>query len=236
MSTPAQVWNDALKRLDALSLRERVLVFAAAISTLLAALVAGVILPALETSARLDAEIVALEARTRQIKAQLAQPAAPAGGRPARPDLAQYEARARATEDLAATMRRLIQAQTRVRLLELALLPPQPLLTETPLAADAAATDGSVASPEMTGASPAAPPPAIDKAAADNETSQWYAHPIRLELEGGYAELAATVQALEQLPGLVEWRAVRLDASAHPRIRLSVELANIRKEAGWRKS
>lgn len=210
-----------LARLDALSVRERLLVFAAVAGGLLTLFVYVLITPAIAREERYTTEAYALGEEARQLRvrlAALAQTGVP--GDHGQGALTVYEAKLAANADLIETVRRLVQAHPRVHLAALFLQPPQPLLAVTEPADAAALGEGQADTATPTPGSAANPP--------------WYAHGISLELEGSYADLSETVRALEQLPGLIEWRQLRLDGQSHPRIRLQLEFAVLRKEATWR--
>lgn len=219
-----------LARLDGLSVRERLLVFAAALSVLITLSIYGIIAPAMERSERLADESRQLETQIRQLRARLetqAAPGAPVDSIAER--LHAIEARLGDGTRLVETVRRLVQAHPRVRLRALTLYPPQPLVAAASSGAsgedEPAAAEGQPQTPSIV--STPIPRP------ADTPLAHWFTLGVSLELVGGYDDLTAVVRSLEQLPGLIEWRQLRLDGQSHPDIHLYLEFAAISKEAAW---
>lgn len=223
-----------LERLDALSIRERLSLFLAALVGIVTLLVLGIILPAREETRRLRADTAQLQAQIRAMQAELTRSAVSAN--PAvdiAVDLARYEALLAEPQKINAAVRHLLPERSGLRLKSLSLEPGRPLFT----ASAEAAAEQPMAAPQQSGQSAhdeawSASTPVSGQGNADHSPT-WYAQGITLELEGGYAALTLALQRLERLPWLVERRAVRLDASEHPRIRMRVELAAIGRQATW---
>lgn len=60
-----------------------------------------------------------------------------------------------------------------------------------------------------------------------------YRHPLRLELTGGYAEVQAYLQALEQLPWQFYWRKLDYQVEAYPQARIILEIYTLSATQEW---
>lgn len=63
----------------------------------------------------------------------------------------------------------------------------------------------------------------------------YYRHGVELTLEGGYTALTSYLRGLEQAPLGVLWASADLDASDHPRLRLSLRLYTLSENRTWLK-
>lgn len=82
-----------------------------------------------------------------------------------------------------------------------------------------------------------APEPVAQPAGAPDGTGEpaYYRHGVELTLEGGYAALTRYLQELEQAPMGVLWARADLDASDHPHLRLTLELYTLSEDRTWLK-
>lgn len=211
-----------MQKIDALTLRERVILF---VLTL-----AGVWL-------LIDAAFLAPQARERkaerqkiaQAQLQIAEAEQMLAVRAAQPDpnrdvrqrlenaqsnldarmrsAAQLQARMVAPKDQARVLQGLLGDFPGLRLRSLATLPAEPL--GLPDAGQPAAS---------------ASPPA---------QAALYKHGVRLTLVGGYAALTRYMEKLERLPVGFYWARAELDAGAHPEISLTLTLYTLSLESTW---
>lgn len=227
MAAVRQRWRAWEERIDAMSLRERALVFIAllAVLYLLAAhLVLGPLLAQREALQRAlkgkEQEIASIQ---RQIQALVVQddldPTSPERRR-----LAELEARRKALdEQLARTTSGLVSPREMARLVEQVLarnrglqvlrlesLPPTPL-HESDAGRPAAAAAGAGTASE----------------------AGIYKHGMRIELKGRYFDIVAYLRALEQLPWKVFWGEVRLESEEHPFSRLTLQIYTLSTHRGW---
>lgn len=225
-----------LERIDALSMRERLSIFLAAAGGLVAILVFGIILPSSDETKRLREDTAQLQRQIRVLQAQSLQAAAPVATTSAgAAELSRFDARLAQPQIITAAVRQLIEAQGGARLRGLTLLPAQALLSTAsnaqPIPASAQPEAMPAAGQSTAEVSDAQAPDV--QSVHDKTVPAWYAHGISLQLEGSYAALTQAILGLEQLPWLIEWRSVRLDAAEHPHIRMQVELAAISKLPTW---
>lgn len=223
-----------IERLDALSLRERAIIFGAGVALLFIAWQALLMDP--------------LTVRTRQAEQRLAE---------ARRQLANLDALgAAASQDptVAATLRNralktrlealdrelasasqgyvspermnellraLLREQKGLRLVSLVNRPVESLSQAEPQAASSAA--GSAAG--------GAPPAARSAPAADDRGP--FLHPVEIIVEGDYASVAAYLRALESLPWRIHWRTVELTALDYPVNRVRIEIGALSLSRLW---
>ena len=60
-----------------------------------------------------------------------------------------------------------------------------------------------------------------------------WVHPLEIVVEGDYAAITAWLEALESLPWKFYWRALELDATRWPRNRLRLELGTMSSSTTW---
>jgi MSHA biogenesis protein MshJ len=211
-------------RIDALSLRERVLVFLAAAGVTLSLVFVGLIEPALKQQEQLLQNATALQQEVFTLHEQLAS------DKKLNQDgldsaLGRLQAEARAIEQqlqaresglitpdkMIPVLRVLLAAHPGLSLLELETEAAQPVLEAT------AATSATT----------------TDAASAPVPGRSFYKHTVTLRLQGSYAELVAYVARLESQPWTVQWESVRLDANQHPRLELTLKLNTLSREPTW---
>jgi len=220
------------KRLDALSRRERIMVFAAAAVAILALFYLPGIGPALERSKLMRAQILD---QNNQIVAATAQKAELERALKTDPDIA---VRARIAEkrkqiaeidtQLAGLQRTLVPPQTmgavlqqlvdrdhRVRIVRLQNLAPAPLIER----------EG------QTGAKPAAAAAAAS-ASAQAGGRHVYKHGVQVVVEGSYLDLLAYVARLEQQPWQVYWGKTVMSAD-YPKVRIELTLYTLSLDKAW---
>lgn len=213
------------ERIDALSLRERALIFAAAALILVVALQALLLDPLAARRSRLLAELGRQEARAQALQAQIqikAQEQARDPDAANRARRAALEARLGEVEKRLAESQRgwvsvkemgdvlaaLVSKNPGVRLMAVRTLPPATL------------GEGGAAR------HPASP------TEQDLRAAVWR-HGVEVVVEGGYADLARYCRAVESLPWQVEWGGMRLETVAWPQLKLTLTLYTLSLEDAW---
>lgn len=219
MSPLQQQWQALSMRIDNLQFRERLLVFGAAATVLLAVLYTGLIEPSLKQQQLIRSTTDGLAAELAPLQEQLA-----AAERASQTD--QDSEAARTAAAITAVEQEIETLQSRMlgpgevsRLLKA-------LLAEQDLSLLALSTDA---------AQPALPPAA--DAPTDPNTAPavepFYKHGITLRAAGSYENITAYLARLEQMPWTIRWESVRIDATHHPRLELTLKLDSISREATW---
>lgn len=204
-----------LEKIDALSPRERVILFALMLAGLWA-VVDALLLGPLDKS--IHAEQQKLQAAAAQIAGAQAtltlrdSQSDPAGAARQRLESARQALDARmreaeytqnrlvAAKDMARVLHGLLRNQPGLRLATLKTLPPEPI----GLPSDARIEDAAL-----------------------------FRQGVRLTLVGGYAELVHYMESLEKLPVGFYWSRAELDASRHPEIELTLILYTLSEEPTW---
>lgn len=228
-----KLWLKYAAKIDALSPRERVVGFAAALVVCVYAVFALTIEPAqrrqqlqIAQMEQQKAQIAALEAR-RQVR----EPAAPD---PDAANRARGEALQRqideldetlkamhgdlvAAERMAPLLREMLASDSGLHLVALRTLPVEALVTR---AQKPAATGGAAAAPAL---------PAKPAATATNV----YKHGVDITLQGSYANLHDYLARLEQAPWRMFWWRGRLVADEQARLTLTITIYTLSLDKAW---
>ena len=226
-----QLWLKYAAKIDALALRERLIVFVA----LVAVVVYGMFALSVDLSqwhqknlraqiAKQRSEIAELQSRTEALQRKQVDP--DAANRTRVDDLSRQVSEIENTlkdlqknlvpaQRMNALLQEMLMADARPHLLSLRSLPVALLLVRpgNPAAAGAAA-------PEQ------APRP-------DTGEANVYKHGVEMTLRGSYADLHDYLARLEQSPWRMFWWRARLSAEAHPRLTLTVTIYTLSLDKGW---
>lgn len=204
-------------RVDAMSLRERLFVFAALVVALLALIQLLLIDPVNARRAAAQTRIEAADAAIAEVAAQQGE----LGARTAHdPDQAAREALVRATARLAELDAELEQHMR-------AMVPPERM----PQVLREMARGG--AGVRVTGLRSLEPKPLRPVGGEGVAPSGIWRHGFEITLVGRYADLVAYLERVEALPWQFEWAEVRLDASARPELSLVLTVHTLSLEEAW---
>lgn len=221
-------YKQLAERIDALSLRERGMVFVGVLG-LLFALVNTTVFPRLQAEEKILRD--ALAAKKTQVAAMqgyIRDAALRHGGDPnavARTRIAALKklldgqagvSGVVAPSEMAKLVRLVLAQHGSVSLVRLQNLPAEPF--------------GNAKNGEQT--TPAAPT-MQPLAVSANAAATLYRHGVRVEVEGRYADLVSYLQSLERLPWSVMWDEVQLSVEKHPNARLSIVLYTLSAERSW---
>lgn len=213
------------ERLDALSLRERGIIFVA-IMVAIYSIAANVLFPPLNTEqARLKKEIAAKRTQTQafetQIQAALAKSAEdPDAANRAR--LAELEKQLKSIEEsLGAITSRLVPPKEMTRMVEQILARNRRLevVRMESLPAEPLRSAGDV-------------PQGLPKGAAAAKTLTAYRHGMRIELKGEYLDVLAYLRELEELPWKVFWGQISLQTEQYPVSRVVLHIYTLSTREG----
>jgi MSHA biogenesis protein MshJ len=216
------LWRRYAERIDALSLRERIMVFAAAAVVLLAPAWALFIDAEGAKQKRLVAALKQKQSEMKALEAQVAQLfGTHAGDAPAterieqiRSELAEAEAQVAAEEhkftapsQVRAVIAELLGRNRAVSLVELKTLPVT-----------------SIAEARAAGGKPAAASGRLI-----------YRHGIELTVAGAYLDLLAYLRDLESLPVQLYWGALEIDAVGYPKVTMKLTVYTLSLDRTWLK-
>lgn len=223
-------WIAACDRVGELSLRERVIVFAAAVALLAAGTDNLLLSPLLEKQKALSARIVQQQERMKAQQAQmqaLLQARSESEHSPLRRRLeelrqqldAQSAAMKAAGEGMVAPskmadmLEQVLKQDQSVRLVELKTLAPTPVVAERAAAGTPEAGKGEIR--------PATPVPQV------------FRHGVQVAVRGRYLDLMRYVAALEKLPVRMAWGEASLDVERYPDAVLRLTLYTYSMEKTW---
>lgn len=216
--------NQWLQKIDAMTLRERVILFMLMLAGIWA-LFDAVLLAPQERQRKAEKDKIT-QARVHMAEAEqnlLLRASLPDPDRDARQRLeqarqrldthlqsaARIQARLVAPKDMARVLQNLLVEQPGLRLSRLDTLAPEPL--------------GRPSRDQAAVRSPAPP----------DAESALFKHGVRLTLVGSYAGLTRYMERLERLPVGFYWARAELDAGAHPEISLTLTLYTLSLERTW---
>lgn len=217
-------------RMDALSLRERGMVFGATIAVLAFAAHTFVLAPQ-------DAKQAAL--RT-QIDQQQAASAAIDGEITARVEGSRIDPDAQARTRLNTMQQEMGQLGSQLLALEHGLVPPERM---GPLVEGILRANGRLKLVSMRtlpaeplaapGAAPAAP--ATPAAAAGNDVPLLYRHGVEVTVRGNYLDMVDYMSTLDAMPTRMFWGRAQLDVETYPTARLTLTLHTLSMDRQWMK-
>ena len=224
-------------RVDALSLRERVLVFAAIAGLYVFLMHFFGLGPMFAKQDLLRTQIVQQQNNLEGIDAEIGDKVRAAQVDPDAPTRERIAAVRAQTEALATSLRAMqnglvppermaplveaiLRANGRLQLVSLRTLPVEPVL--------------GAAQPQAAGAS-AADTPAAGKPAAGDPAALLYRHGVEVTVRGNYLDMIAYMAALESMPTQLFWGAARLEAETWPSSRLTLTLYTLSLDAKWMK-
>lgn len=224
-----QYWGKLVNRIDDMSLRERVLIFAA-MAFLLVSLVNALFIDSLlEEQKKLSGQVVQQQEKMKEIRSQieaLIQARKDDSNSPlrqrldkARRQLADGDAylqsrrdRLVAPEKMAGLLEQVLNKNRQLQLVNLQTLPAAPLIEK-------------VANPEGAGAARAGAAAVSDK--------QVFRHGVQITVRGSYLDLLQYLTALEQLPAQMFWGMARMSVIQHPVTELTLTVYTLSLDKIW---
>lgn len=220
-----------VSRVDALSLRERVLIFAAGAFLVVSLIDSLFLTPLLNKQRTLSAQVVQQQEKMKEIQAQIAallqakQDDAKSPQRERirvlRQQLADGDAYLKERRDklvppekMAELLEQVLKKNGRLQLVALNTLPVS-LLIEPP--ADAASA-------------PSAAPAAVP---ATGPERQIYKHGVQITVRGSYADMLQYLTALEKLPTQMFWGVAKMQVVQHPTAELTLTLYTLSLDKTW---
>ena len=235
-----QQWQQFALKFDALSVRERIMVFGASAALLIFMVVYLFVNPQLDKRKALADTIAQRQQAVAAIDAEMAQRMAAHAGDPNVQDRIRLE-RIRqqvqqmrqalqstqhglvAPERIVPMLQQLLKQQASLRLVSLATLP-----------SGAMGQGGHVASKAAASASAAAP---AGQSPADAEPAQapavLYRHGVEIVLRGNYLDMVNYMDAVEAMPSHVFWGKLNMQVEQYPNATLSLTLYTLSLDEKW---
>ena len=234
-----RLWKQYVERIDAASVRERVMIFAAAVVVIVVALNALLIEPELAKQKRASKEIAQRQAELKALQSQLE---AMTAVRRADPDQAERLRLEDLKKRLGEVEAKLVQEQRKFA-------PPEQIGTilEEMLSRNRKLSLVDMRTLPVSALTPGADKPAAgkpppDKPAAEKPAAaaqpaagpgQIYRHGVELTVTGSYLELLAYLKDLEKLPSQMYWGKLDLSVAAHPKVALKLSVYTLSLDRAW---
>ena len=227
-----QQWKQISAKLEAMSLRERVFIFAAVAALLLALLNTLLLEPLFAKQKHQRAQLLQQQQMIAGIQGQIAvlqQANSPDSNSPQRSQLAQLRQeiaegdaylqssreRLVTPEKMAGHLRELLNRNSRLQLVSLQTLAVAPLLER----------QGDTGAEQTAGAQKKMPGAMTEK--------QVYKHGVQLSLRGNYLDLLQYLLALEKLPQQMYWAKAQLKVVEYPTSELTLTLYTLSLDKTW---
>jgi MSHA biogenesis protein MshJ len=223
-----RLWQQYLAKMEAASLRERVMIFAAAAVAAIALLNGVLVEPELVKQRRLSLDVAQRQGDIRKVQEQLQMMEL---ARRADPDQA-------TRKQLDAVRARTAQAEAKLKDEQRKFVPPEHIgaLLEEMLARNRRLQLVDMRTLPAAAIDPGGPPakPAAEKPAAAKPASAGtiYRHGVEITLSGSYLDLLAYLRELEKLPSQMYWGKLEL-AAAHPKSTLKLSVYTMSLDLAW---
>ena len=227
------MWRTYAGRIDALSLRERAMVFAAVVAVPVFLIYILFIDPAVTRRQALSgkmtqqqAQLQALQIKLQLLEKQRTDPDAAQSARrnESKRQIAEIDATLKNLQSglvpaqrMNALLQDMLTRNSRLRLVALNTLPATPLIEKR-------------APAEKSSATPSAPK-APDKLVA--ATGNVFKHGVQVTLQGSYVDLHDYLTTLEKLPWRMFWSRASLSAEDYPRLILTVTIYTLSLDKAW---
>jgi MSHA biogenesis protein MshJ len=215
-------WDQLVSKIDAMSLRERALIFAAVAFALVAMIDSFFLNPLLQKQQRLSSQVVQQQEKMKEIQGQLA---ALIQAKQANIDAPQRERIQQLRDQIAQGDAFLKETQDK-------LVPPERMahLLEQVLAKNGRLQLASLETlPVSNFIEQAAKSPQPQTVTA----KQIYKHGVKITVRGSYADLTQYLQMLEKLPTQMFWGMAKLQVVKYPQAELTLTLYTLSLDKTW---
>ncbi len=243
-------WLKIAAKVDALGMRERLMVFVAGVGLLIFLLFFTLLDPMQARQKKLSSQFRQQQSQIAAVDAEVAaimQLNAQDPDRDSRARLPGLQAEVEemsgalrtmqkglvAPERIVLLLEQLLKSNTKLRLLSLKTLPASGLSGgrfSDPVPADAAEEMQAGAKPPPP---PPPPPKAAGPAAAVKSAPLLYRHGVEIELQGSYLDMVNYMEALETMPTQLFWGKAKLNAENYPNARLTLTLYTLSLAPKW---
>lgn len=223
-------WELACAKIDELSLRERAIIFAAAVFVVISLLNSLLLDPLMAKQKILSAQVVQQQEKMKQLRAQmqnLVQAKQDDEKSPLRDRLTQLKQQLQdqdgymqsrrdhliAPDKMADLLKQVLSKNGGLQLIELKTLPTSLLIEKPP-------TENDTKQPAVA-------------ESADHDQKQIFKHGVQISVRGGYLDLLRYVSALERMPTQMFWGEVSLSVDGYPNSVLTLTLYSLSLDKIW---
>ena len=221
-------WETAVAKIDSMSLRERVMIFAAAAFLLVSLINAMFLDPLLAKQKKLSMQVIQQQEKMKEIQAQLAslaQAKKDDASSPLRDRIRQIQQQIREgelylksrrdklvpPEKMGGLLEQVLSKNGRVQLVALETLAVTPLIEASAIKAEVGAVSGKQV----------------------GQDRQVYKHGVKITVRGSYADLLQYLTALEKLPTQMFWGSVKMSVVQYPSVELTLTLYTLSLDTIW---
>lgn len=221
-------WKTAVAKIDSMSLRERVMIFAAAAFLLVSLINAMFLDPLLAKQKKLSMQVIQQQEKMKEIQAQLAslaQAKKDDASSPLRDRIRQIQQQIREgelylksrrdklvpPEKMGGLLEQVLSKNGRVQLVALETLAVTPLIEASAIKAEVGAVSGKQV----------------------GQDRQVYKHGVKITVRGSYADLLQYLTALEKLPTQMFWGSVKMSVVQYPSVELTLTLYTLSLDTIW---
>ena len=217
-----RLWQQYAAKMEAATLRERVMIFAAAAVVLIALLNAVLIEPELVKQRRLSKEVADRQGDIRKIQEQLQ---AMALARQADPDRVKRSRLETLRRQVATAEAKLLEEQRKFA-------PPERI---GPLLEEMLSRNRRLRLVDMRTLPAAAlnSAGATQKPPAPSAGAPIYRHGVEITVTGSYLDLLAYLRDLEKLPNQMYWGKLDLSVASHPQVTLKLSVYTLSLDLAW---
>jgi MSHA biogenesis protein MshJ len=230
-----QWWRKFADKIDALSERERIIVFGAAVLVVLFVMTTLFISPSVTRIKTLTVQMqqqqTELAALKQQVQALESGQASPEALNRAHLDNLQQQIAA-ANSEIQGMQENLVPAEKMNKLLQ-DMLSRNPRLQLVAMRTLPASTLVTPPATQTTATPPAAGAATAQPASAPGIEDNIFKHGVEITLEGSYVDLHDYLKRIEQLPWRMFWARAELDAKDYPRLRLKLTIYTLSLDKAW---
>ena len=233
-----RLWQRYVERMDAATLRERIMIFSAAAVLMVALLNALLIEPQLFLQRKLSRDINQRQAEIKSLQNELQKVALARQRDPDRENRDKLEALKRQVmevesklaseqrkfappEQVGALLEEMLSRNRRLQLVDMRTLPV------------ATVSKGVAEAGKPAAQKPAAQKPAVATAGVPPGGGQIYRHGVEITVSGKYLDLLQYLKDLEKLPSQMYWGKLELSVAKHPQVTLKLSVYTLSLDLAW---
>lgn len=220
-----QYWQRIALKIDALTQRERAIVFALAVALAIALLNAVLLDPQAAKRRQLSRQLTQNQAKMLEIQAELQQWARADAMDPDTANRTRLEELKRQSAQMHSTLQEMQKG----------IVPPDKMsdLLQSMLRQNGKLHLVSLKTLEAAGLTESLQPAAKDKTESKSLPDAVYKHGVELEIQGSYADLTSYLTSLEALPWQLYWGSARLKVEEYPKATLVLTVFTLSLDRKW---
>jgi MSHA biogenesis protein MshJ len=234
-----QTWQKLALRIDALSLRERVIVFAMAALVLISLINVALLDPQFAKQKQMSQQIKQEQTQIATIQAEIQQKVKLREVDPDAANLMRLQMLRQQSAQMQASLRdmqnALVSPDKMARLLEDIVKQNGQLRLMSLKTLPVTSLNEAIAGPKTAGENATETTPAAAKDKNENKTAadEVYRHGVELTVQGGYLDMMHYMAALEAMPWQLFWGSAKLNVDDYPKTTLTLTLFTLSLDKKW---